>query len=205
MDYLDRFNQKFIIRWKSSHLLIGIDGILKNTYKHSLGKKATSTRWIWDKERKERRKASILYMPVQHPEFDDKQLYLVIVRDKKKGTSPIYFLTDVQIDTNGMAWSILKSYMKRWDVEQVFRFGKTGMGMESPRLWFWENRLKILMMVTLVMAFLLTLIALFRKFSRQIIDTWCPRTGNRQKNTFLPIYRLRLAITQLILYELIPR
>lgn len=205
LEYLDFFKQKFIIRWKSNHLLKGLNGQIKNTFKHSLGKKATSTRTIWDKERKEHRKVSILYMPIRHPELEDKQLYLVIARDKRKGTKPIYFLTDVPVDTNGMAWCILRSYMRRWDVEQVFRFGKTAMGIESPRLWFWENKLKLLMILTLVMDFLITLISIAREFSRNIIDTWCPRTGNRQKNTFLPIYRLRLAITLLILYEIVPR
>ena len=97
-----------------------------------------------------------------------------------------------------MAWSVLKSYMKRWDVEQVFRFGKSAMGIQSPRLWFWENRLKLLMLVTLVIDFVLTLLSDYRKFSRKIIDTWCPKSVERQKNTFLPLYRLRIAISWLI-------
>ena len=108
------------------------------------------------------------------------------------------------IDTNGMAWMVLRSYMKRWDVEQVFRFGKSAMAMESPRLWFWENRLKLLMLVTFVMAFILELLAINRTFARKIIDKWVPRTGNRQKKTFLPIYRLRLAIAWLISFKLFP-
>ena len=138
-------------------------------------------------------------------ELSHKQLYLVIARDGKQGRPPIYFLTDVPIDTNGMAWSILKAYMKRWDIEQVFRFGKTAMGIESPRLWFFERTLKLLALVTLVMDFLLSIVVHHRNFARAIIDEWCPRTGNRQKKTFLPIYRLRLAIAQLILYEIIPQ
>lgn len=205
LDYMiNHFQQQFIIRWKSNHLLSNAKGEVKNTYKHSFGKKATSTRKIWDKERKEYRKVSILYMPVKDPEINEKQLYLVIARDKQKGRKPIYFLTDIPIDTNGMAWMILKSYMKRWDVEQVFRFGKTAMGIQSLRLWFWENRLKLLMLVTLVMAFVLTLMSDARKFSWKLIETWTPRTGNRQKKTFLPIYRLRLAISFLISFELYP-
>lgn len=207
LDYLinEGFDQQFIIRWKSNMKLLNSKGVSKNTYKHSLGKKTSSTRRVWDKERKEWKRVGILYLPVRDPEINEKQLYLVILRDKKKGRKPIYFLTDVPIDTNGMAWAIARSYMKRWDVEQVFRFGKTAMAMESPRLWFWENRLKLLMLVTLVMAFVLTLIANTLKFSWKLINTWCPRTGNRQKKTSLPIYRLRLAISQLILYEIIPK
>ena len=30
--------------------------------------------------------------------------------------------------------------------------------MESPRLWFWENRLKLLLMVSLLYSFLLSLL-----------------------------------------------
>ena len=205
LDYMiNHFQQQFIVRWKSNLLLVNEKGEEKHTYRHSLGKKVMSTRKVWDKERKEWKKVGILYIPVHDPEINEKQLYLVIVRDKKKGRSPIYFLTDVQIDTVGMAWSILKSYMKRWDVEQVFRFGKTAMGIQSPRLWFWENRLKLLMLVTVVMDFVLTLLSDYRKFARKLIDRWCPRTGKRQKKTFLPLYRLRLAISWLIYRKLFP-
>ena len=56
---------------------------------------------MWDKERKEWKRVGIAYTPVHDPEINEKQLYLVIVRDKKKGRPPIYFLTDVKIDTNG--------------------------------------------------------------------------------------------------------
>ena len=208
LDYLiNHFQQQFIIRWKSNYKLENEKGIVAQTYRHSLGKKATSSREVWDKERKEKRRVKILYTPVKVPdsELNHKQLYLVIARDAKQGRPPIYFLTDVPINTNGMAWSILFSYMKRWDIEQVFRFGKTAMGIESPRLWFFDRTLKLLSLVTLVMDFILSMIANHKSFARKLIDKWCPRTGNRQKKTFLPIYRLRLALAQLILYEIIPR
>ena len=38
------------------------------------------------------------------------------------------------------------------------RGGGTGPAMESPRLWFWETRLKLLLMASLVHAFLLSLL-----------------------------------------------
>lgn len=203
---INHFEQQFIVRWKSNHKLINQNGISKNTYRHSLGKKATTTRFLWDKERKENRKVSLVHMPVRHPEeeLNSKQLYLVIARDGIKGRKPIYFLTDVKVDTNGMAWSIVLSYMRRWDVEQIFRFGKTAMGIESPRLWFFDRTLKLLSFVTLIMDFLFSLIAQHRSFARTLIDKWCPRTGNRQRKTSLPIYRLRLAVSLILLYRLNP-
>ena len=205
LDYMiEHFDQPFIIRWKYNYKLLNEKGELKQTYRHSLGKKTTSTEKQWDPYRKEMKKVGIVYFPVRDPAFPDKQLYMVILRDKRPGIKPIYFLTSVKIDTNGMAWAVADAYMKRWDVEQVFRFGKTAMGIQSPRLWFWQNQLKLLMLVALVMAFLLTLLAEHLNYAWQLIHTWVPRTGKRQKNTSLPLYRLRLAVSLLINYKLVP-
>ena len=137
--------------------------------------------------------------------FRDQDLYLIIVRSKRKGHIPMYLLTNVKIDSIGMAKSILFSYMKRWDVEQAFRFGKTAMAMESPRLWFFENRIKLLMIVTLALSFLLQLFFKFTDYARELIKAWVPRTGKWQDRVALPLYRLRLAVSLLILYEIIPK
>ena len=59
--------------------------------------------------------------------------------------------------------------------------------MESPRLWFWENRLKLLLMVTLVYAFLLSLLAPeLASLVRNLLRGWCHRTGS---GTAKPRYR----------------
>ena len=44
------------------------------------------------------------------------------------------------------------AYARRWQVEMCYRACKTDLAMESPRLWFWENRLKLLLMASLVSA-----------------------------------------------------
>lgn len=201
LERMIHFDQRFIIRWKSNQLLINEKGVAKATYKHSLGQKTAAYRWIWDKERKQHRKIGILYRKVYHKEFPDKPMYLVIVRSTHKGHKPMYLLTDIKIDTPGMAWEMLFCYMHRWDVEQAFRFGKTALAMESPRLWFFENRIKLLMIVTLVMSFLLQLLIKTPDFAQKLIKTWCPRTGKWQEKVSLPLYRLRLALERLIVYE----
>ncbi len=40
----------------------------------------------------------------------------------------------------------------------AYRYVKSELALESPRLWFWHNRLKLLLMTTLVYAFLLSLL-----------------------------------------------
>ena len=48
--------------------------------------------------------------------------------------------------------------MCRWEVEQDFRFLKLERAIEPPRLCFWDNRMKIMTIVTLVYDFLLQMI-----------------------------------------------
>ena len=44
--------------------------------------------------------------------------------------------------------------ISRW----ASRFGNSEMALQSPRLWFWENRQKLLQMACLAHAFLLSLL-----------------------------------------------
>jgi len=205
LDWMLELKQQFIIRWKSNQLLYNQQGVLKNTYKHSLGQKVMRYEKVWDKERKQHRNIGIIYRKVAHPDFPNQPLYLIIIRAKRKGQPPMYLLTNVRIDSIGMAKSILFAYIKRWDIEQTFRFGKTAMAMEAPRLWRFENRIKLLMIVTLAFSFLLQFFRKYKQDARKIINTWCPRTGKWQDRVALPLYRLRLAICQLILYDIIPK
>lgn len=104
------------------------------------------------------------------------------------------------VDTAGKAWEMLYSYTKRWDIEQVFKYGKSKVGMESPRLWFFENRLKMLALVSLIMSFLFRMLRNFETLMITIMNAWCPRTGNRHRTVSMPIYKLRKAIHFALLF-----
>lgn len=108
--------------------------------------------------------------------------------------APMYLLTSLPIQSPAQAWEICFSYMHRWNIEQAFRFGKSELAMESPRLWFWENRLKLLAIVTLVFDFLLRMIQNWAAWVSHFLRNWGHRTGNRYRNASIPIYRLRIAI-----------
>ena len=189
------FDQDFLLRWKKNHLLVHEKKGCKKTHLLARSFKGQSTRTIWDKERKIARKVSVAWAAVKHSQIPDKQLYLVIVRDVNGLNSPMYLLTTVKIDSKKLAWEMVHSYMHRWEIEQAFRFGKSELAMESPRLWFWENRLKLLGIVTLIYDFLLKLLRNWEDWTTLLFKKWCHRTGNRYRNASIPIYRLRAAIS----------
>lgn len=195
VEYLLHFKQDFLIRWVSNRLLINEKGEQKPLHQLARSYKGCGARMIQDKERKSQRKATVAWAPVQLPEFPENTFYLLILRDANGKNKPIYWLTSQKIENSKQAWKLTFYYMKRWDIEQVFRFGKSEMGLESPRLWFWENRLKLMAIVALVMDFLLSLLNNWQIWCRQFLAHWCPRTGNRCRNASTPAYRLRAAIS----------
>jgi hypothetical protein len=79
------------------------------------------------------------------------------------------------------------AYARRWQIEMAFRFGKSELAMESPRLWTGERREKLLLVVTLCYAFLLSLLAGELEALRTwLLRTWCHRTGKRGRDTAAP-------------------
>jgi hypothetical protein len=195
LQWLFHFQQDFIIRWKKNYLMINELGVEKHTHLVARSYKGQSSRLVWDKERKKFKRLTIAWAPLKHPQMPDIQLYMVIVRDKKNHNGPMYLLTSIPILSAKSAWEICSSYLHRWNVEQAFRFGKSELAMESPRLWFWENRLKLLAIVALVFDFLLQLLQNWRPWVAQFINNWCHRTGNRHRKASMPIYRFRQAIS----------
>ena len=200
LERLFKCQQFFIIRWKSSNLLNDLAGNTKNTWRICHGKKGFDKRLIWDKERKKALKVEIIYMPVWHPEYIDKPLYLVVIRHKTiKGQPPMYLLTNIEVDSIGIAWEMFFSYIQRWDIEQAFRFNKSELGIQSIRLIIFENRLKMMALVTLLYQFLLQLWRNWHSAAFLILKNWCPRTDKRLDDARLPLYRLRLALFALLL------
>ncbi len=123
------------------------------------------------------------------------QLYVVKVRVRKKIW---YLITNEQIRTENQAWEIVFAYRRRWQIETSFRYGKSELAMESPRLWFFENRLKLLGMVTLVYSFLLHLLnPAYKHLVTSVLRLKCHRTGKRCREIISPLYRLRWAISRL--------
>ena len=195
LEWLFKFNQDFVIRWKKNHLLLHKDKGVKKTHLLARSFKGRKYKSVWDKQRKQTKKISIAWAPVFHLDYIDNQLFIVIIRDKNNFTSPMYLITSLAIQNHKDAWEVCFSYIHRWEVEQAFRFGKSELAMESPRLWFWENRLKLLAIVALVYDFLLSLLRNWKTWVQFFFRNWCHRTGNRYRNASIPIYRLRQAIS----------
>ena len=187
------YQQFFILRWDKRFLLRDENGLCLNAGRHAAKTPTAASRIIYDAERKKYRRVNVCFLKVFLPKYNH-PLTLVICKDSQKAQEPLLILTNCSLNTKAEAWKILFSYMRRWAIEQTFRFNKSELALESPRLWYWENRQKIMAIVSLVYEFLLTLLKNWKSVAQIAINIWCPRTGKRQLETQLPLYRLRIAL-----------
>lgn len=194
LEWLFDFKQDFIVRWKKNHLLTHLEKGTKKTHLLARSFKGRASKIVNDKPRQKRKKVTIAWTAVTHADHPDEELWLVIVRDKHNYNGPMYILTSLPVENRTQAWEIFFSYIHRWEVEQGFRVCKSELAIQSPRLWWWENRLKLLAIVALVYDFLLQIIRGWRSWITGFLRNYCHRTGNRYRNASIPIYRLRIAI-----------
>ena len=82
--------------------------------------------------------------------------------------------------------------------EVLFRNLKSELAIQSLRVYRWEDRLKLLGLVTLASAFLMELLgAATRKARDWLMAYACHRTGSHLREVELPFSRLRLALSRL--------
>jgi hypothetical protein len=186
---------RFIVRWRNSYHLQDSKG-QRSPGEMCRGQRSLEYRLLWDARRRCERKVGILFFPVQHPKYPDKALWLVVARPKQHPAW--HFLTNEPIASTEDAWQVLRAYARRWQIESAFRFFKSELALESPRLWSWHNRLKLFAIVALVYAFLLSLLAPTHSSLKDfLLAHFCPRTGKRHRLATMPLYRLRSALVRL--------
>lgn len=195
LEALARNETRFVMRWKKGNHLQDLLGNEAAAWMLVRGKKTRQTRMVTEAGGQQSRRG-VLAVPVRHPAYPA-PLWLVVSR-RGKGHEPWYLLTNEIADTPAAMWKIVYAYARRWQIEMAWRFGKTELAMQSPRLWSWDNRLKLLLIVSLVYAFLLSLLDPLLKPLRDILlQRFCPRTGKRSRESPTPLYRIRTALTYL--------
>lgn len=190
------FEARFILRWKLNYHLVNEAGVKQAAWKIPRGKVGLAPRTIWDAVHHCNRQGSVLFFPVTHPDSPQWPLTLVVAR--RKGAKPWYVLTNEPVESAEDAWKVVLAYARRWRVEIAFRNLKSELAIQSVRVYQWEDRLKLLGLVTLAYAFLLDLLDTDRKKARDwLIAYACHRTGTHLQQVELPFSRLRLALSKL--------
>lgn len=190
-----RHNIRFVLRWQKGYNLVDRQGHKRKAWQICRGKRSIGQMPIWDSPRQVQRHIGVYFTPVTHPDYLDIPLWLIVSR-QGPGRQPWYLLTNQPVHSVRQAWHFIRAYARRWQIEMAWRYSKSELAMESPRLWAWANRLKLLLMATLAYAFLLSLLTL-GELRLWLLRYWCHRTGKRCRDASTPLYRLRSALSSL--------
>jgi hypothetical protein len=187
---------RFVLRWRKDYQLLDAAGNRRLTWKIAQGKRGWSQRTVWDARRARWVVATVLALPVAHPEQPDRPLWLVICRSQ--GRSPWYLLTAEEVQTDEQAWQVVFVYMRRWQIELSWKYQKSELAFQSPRVYEGEAREKLLLLATLAYAFLLTLLqASYQEVRLWLLRSYGHRTGLHCRIARLPLTRLRCALSRL--------
>lgn len=194
LEVLERLRVRFIIRWIKTHLFVDPDGKEKKLWQIGQGKKYRAHQMVRDACSGLKVMCDLWWAPVRHRAYGA-QLYVIRVRMQGEVS---YLITNERVETEAQAWDIFFSYKRRWQMETSFRYAKCELAMESPRLWSFENRLKLLGIVLLVYAFLLYVLEdVYTELINRLLRLKCHRTGKRCREARVPLYRLRWALSRL--------
>ena len=201
LDLALAFPLRFVVRWPKRYQLLSVRRGVEPVpaWRVAQGLRAWDYRLLWDARRHVQRRTGVLAIPVWRRDdlLRQQPLWLVVAR-RGQGQEPWYLLTSEPVTTAEQAWHIVYAYARRWQIEWAWRYGKSELALESPRVWSWERRQKFLLLATLAYAFLLSLLRDEAQPMRQwLLGYWCHRTGKRSRAAAAPLYRLRSALSRL--------
>ncbi|WP_233486943.1 MULTISPECIES: transposase [unclassified Halanaerobium] len=113
-----------------------------------------------NKKNKERH-LKFSYAPIKLPALKDKELTLVIIRGL--GKKPMLLISNVKPKTKKLTLAILKYYIKRWKIEEYFRFKKQKFDLENFRV----RSIKRIRNLDLILSITIGFLALFSDKKRK--------------------------------------
>jgi hypothetical protein len=186
---------RFVVRWPKRQYLCPPNGEPTNAWRLTAGRRAWGAARRWDARRRCWLAIRFLAVPVRLPESAT-PLWLVVSRGRP-GTEPWRLLTNEPVETPEQAWRIVQAYGRRWQVECALRLGKSDWGMESCRQHYWDRRAKLLALVSLALAFLVSLVARLPDLVALVLRAGCHRTGRRARHWTSPLYRFHAALASI--------
>ncbi len=126
------YSLRFVLRWKKDYQLLDAQGNRRAAWKIARGKRGWQERTVWGCRRHLWVQASILVLPLRHPDHPEQRLWLVIAR--RKGGLPWYRLPNELIICAEDAWGIMFAYARRWQIEFTWRENKSELADPQPAL-----------------------------------------------------------------------
>jgi len=119
-------------------------------------------------------KCKFSYAPIALPSIADKKLTLVIVRGF--GETPMMLISDIEPEDKRLTETIIKVYLKRWRIEEYFRFKKQQFDFEDIRV----RSLDSIRTMNLLLSITIGFIAMLSKTKKEsLLTLWILKVSKR--------------------------
>src|SRR6056297_913916 len=158
-EYFSKGNKDFVIRATGNRNVI-YKGKSINIEKVAALYKGKYAYHYKNKNNKERH-LKFSYAPIKLPALKDKELTLVIIRGL--GKKPMLLISNLKPEAKKLTLAILKYYIRRWRIEEYFRFKKQKFDLENFRV----RSLKRIRNLDLILSITIGFLALFSDKNRK--------------------------------------
>ncbi len=154
----------FVIRMKKNRDIANAEsGIVEN-----IDKKAKRVKMKWSYKYKDKkgitRTAYTGYMKIRIPSIENETFYLVVIRSEEFSNTPMMLLTNMKPENDEFTKIVNKVYIRRWKIEEYFRFKKQQFGFEKELVRTLNSIRTLNVFLTIVIGF----IAMFSDNQKQI-------------------------------------
>lgn len=103
-------------------------------------------------------------MKIKIPDIEGKEIYLVVIKSEEFPNSPMMLITNLRPENEEFTKIVNKVYIKRWKIEEYFRFKKQQFGFEKKLVRTLNSIRTLNVLLTIVIGF----IAMFSDNQKQI-------------------------------------
>lgn len=155
--YFEKFTSlelNFVIRMKKNRDVSNADsGIVENIKKKS---KRVKMKWNYKYKNKKgiTRTAYTGYMKIKIPDIEDRTFYLVVIKSEDFKNDPMMLLTNMMPENDEFTKIVNKVYIRRWKIEEYFRFKKHQFGFEKELVRTLNSIRTLNVLLTIVIGFI---------------------------------------------------
>lgn len=190
----------FVIRMKKNRDIANAEsGIVEN-----IQKKAKRVKMKWNYKYKNKkgitRTAYTGYMKVNIPAIECKSLYLVVIKSEDFLNDPMMLLTNMPPENNEFTKIINKVYIRRWKIEEYFRFKKQQFGFEKELVRKLNSIRTLNVLLTIVIGF----IGMFSDNQKQIqylVVFEASESLRKNKDIVLVFYAVERGLKKIFTYN----
>lgn len=182
---------RFLVRWNAGSHLCDQQGQNKSPGRVTGHLHAWQQAPGWDAVHQRTIQRKVVALAVHHPDpaLASQQFWLVVCR-RDHTVLPWELLTTEPITNADDLWTLVVASSRRWHSEQMWRACTHELAFERPRLHDWEHRRRVLLLASLVSAFLLERMRPPWEGSKDwILHVCCHRTGAWTRQTLVPFTR----------------